>query len=86
LPRPGYLEALGRVTLELQDFVQRLALHLTAWEATTFLVGEFAEPESQDHPVYTIADSLILLSQKTEPTCCVGGCAPPTVDSPGGRW
>jgi circadian clock protein KaiC len=55
-----------RGALELQDFVQRLALHLTAWEATTFLVGEFAEPESQDHPVYTVADSLIVLSQKTE--------------------
>ena len=52
--------------LELQDFVQRLALHLTAWEATTFLVGEFVEPEAQDHPVFTVADSLIVLSQKTE--------------------
>jgi circadian clock protein KaiC len=52
--------------LELQDFVQRLALHLTAWEATTFLIGEFTEPESQDHPVFTVADSLIALSQKTE--------------------
>jgi circadian clock protein KaiC len=55
-----------RGALELQDFVQRLALHLTAWEATTFLIGEFAEPESQDHPVYTVADSLIVLSQQTE--------------------
>jgi circadian clock protein KaiC len=53
-------------TLELQDFVQRLALHLTAWEATTFLIGEFTEPEAQDHPVFTVADSLIALSQKTE--------------------
>jgi circadian clock protein KaiC len=52
--------------LELQDFVQRLALHLTAWEATTFLIGEFTEPEAQDHPVYTVADSLVALSQKTE--------------------
>jgi circadian clock protein KaiC len=52
--------------LELQDFVQRLALHLTAWEATTFLIGEFTEPESRDHPVFTVADSLIALSQKTE--------------------
>jgi circadian clock protein KaiC len=52
--------------LELQDFVQRVALHLTAWEATTFLVGEFAESENQEHPVYTVADSLIALSQKTE--------------------
>lgn len=55
-----------RDALELQDFVQRLALHLTAWEATTFLVGEFTEPEGQDHPVFTVADGLIALSQKTE--------------------
>jgi circadian clock protein KaiC len=52
--------------LALQDFVQRLATHLTAWEATTFLIGEFAEPESQDHPVFTVCDSLLSLSQKTE--------------------
>jgi circadian clock protein KaiC len=51
---------------ELQDFLQRLALHLTAWEATTFLIGEFPGPEPQDHPVFTVADSLILLSQQTE--------------------
>jgi circadian clock protein KaiC len=52
--------------LGLQEFIQRLALHLTAWEATTFLIGEFTEPEHQDHPVFTVADSLISLSQKTE--------------------
>ena len=51
---------------ELQDFVQRLALHLTAWEATTFLVGEFSQPENQDHPVYTVADSFLLLAQRIE--------------------
>ena len=51
--------------LPVQDFVQRLALHLTAWEATTFLVGEFPGPEA-DHPVFTVADSLILLNQTTE--------------------
>jgi circadian clock protein KaiC len=56
----------GERVLELQDFIQRLALHLTAWEATTFLIGEFTEPEAQDHPVFTVADSLIALSQKTE--------------------
>jgi circadian clock protein KaiC len=56
----------GERVLELQDFIQRLALHLTAWEATTFLIGEFTEPEAQDHPVFTVADSLIAMSQKTE--------------------
>ncbi len=57
---------MGRGELEMQDFVQRLALHLTAWEATTFLIGEFTEPESRDHPVYTISDSLLALSQRVE--------------------
>ena len=51
---------------ELQDFVQRLAHHLTAWEATTFLIGEFSQPENQDHPVYTVADSFLLLAQRIE--------------------
>jgi circadian clock protein KaiC len=52
--------------LDVQDFVQRLAVHLTAWEATTFLVGEFPGPESGDHPVFTVADSLIVLNQTIE--------------------
>ena len=52
--------------LDVQDFVQRLALHLTAWEATTFLVGEFPGPESADHPVFTVADSLVFLNQTIE--------------------
>jgi circadian clock protein KaiC len=56
----------GGADLEMQDFVQRLALHLTAWEATTFLIGEFTAPEAQDHPVYTISDSLLALSQRAE--------------------
>ena len=29
--------------MEVQFFVQQLALHLTTWEATTFLVGEYVE-------------------------------------------
>ena len=31
--------------MELQGFVQRLALHLTSWQATTFLIGEYVEGE-----------------------------------------
>ena len=57
-PEPG--------VLDVQDFIQRLALHLTAWEATTFLVGEFPGTETADHPVFTVADSLIVLNQATE--------------------
>lgn len=52
----------GRAPEERQDFIQRLALHLTAWEATTFLIGEHAEPQLHDHPEYTIADGILALS------------------------
>jgi circadian clock protein KaiC len=51
---------------ELQEFVQKLALHLTAWQATTFLLGEFTEPDPAGHPVYTVADSFLLLAQRIE--------------------
>lgn len=52
--------------MELQGFVQRLALHLTSWEATTFLVGEYAEGELRDNPVFTVADGLFWLYQSVE--------------------
>jgi len=51
---------------ELQGFVQRLALHLTSWEATTFLIGEYVEGELRDNPVFTVADGLIWLNQSVE--------------------
>lgn len=52
--------------LELQGFVQRLALHLTSWQATSFLVGEYVEGELRDNPVFTVADGLLWLYQSTE--------------------
>ncbi|MCC2667840.1 MAG: Circadian clock protein KaiC [Armatimonadetes bacterium] len=52
--------------LELQSFVQRLALHLTSWEATTFLVGEYELGEVRDNPVFTVADGLFWLTQTVE--------------------
>jgi circadian clock protein KaiC len=52
--------------MELQGFVQRLALHLTSWQATTFLIGEYVEGEIRDNPVFTVADGLLWLSQIVE--------------------
>jgi circadian clock protein KaiC len=52
--------------LELQDFLQRLALHLTSWEVTSFLVGEYGEAEMHENPVFTIADSILWLTQSKE--------------------
>ncbi|MBA3963636.1 MAG: AAA family ATPase [Chthoniobacterales bacterium] len=52
--------------MALQGFVQRLALLLTSWEATTFLIGEYSEQDIRDNPVFTVADGLLLLSQSIE--------------------
>ncbi len=52
--------------VELQGFIQRLALHLTSWQATTFLIGEYVEAEIRDNPVFTVADGLLWLSQQVE--------------------
>jgi circadian clock protein KaiC len=60
-------KAAGAATeTELQGFVQRLALHLTSWQATTFLIGEYAEAEMRDNPVFTVADGLFWLYQSAE--------------------
>ncbi|MGZ9185274.1 MAG: RAD55 family ATPase, partial [Candidatus Binatia bacterium] len=52
--------------MELQGFVQRLALHLTSWQATTFLIGEYVEGELRNNPVFTVADGLFWLYQSVE--------------------
>jgi circadian clock protein KaiC len=52
--------------MELQSFVQRLALHMASWQATTFLIGEYLEAEQRDNPVFTVADGLFWLSQQVE--------------------
>src|ERR1700733_8008213 len=60
-------KAAGATTeMELQGCVQRLALHLTSWQATTFLIGEYAEAEVRDNPVFTVADGLFWLYQTAE--------------------
>jgi circadian clock protein KaiC len=50
-------------TVALQHFVQQLGMHLTSWQATTFLVGEYELSESETNPVFTVADGLIWLTQ-----------------------
>ena len=46
----------------LEQFVQRLALQLTTWETTSFLISEY-EDDDQRHPVFTVADGIVWLSQ-----------------------
>ena len=52
--------------MELQSFVERLSLHLTSWEATTFLIGEYEDREAECNPIFTVADGILWLSQVTQ--------------------
>ncbi|CAN5357903.1 hypothetical protein BH11PSE11_BH11PSE11_20070 [soil metagenome] len=47
----------------LQQFVQRLGVQMTSWQATTFLIGEYLVPEAEHSPVFTVADGIIWMSQ-----------------------
>jgi circadian clock protein KaiC len=67
----SFRSTMGRAELSpggdllIEDFVQRLALQLTAWEATTFLLGEF--PDSHEsNAVVTVADGIIALDQSID--------------------
>jgi len=59
-PAPGR----GAIS-DLERFVQRLALNLTSWEVTSFLLGEYSE-EEQRNPIFTVADGILWLSQATD--------------------
>jgi len=48
---------------DLQSMVQRLAMHLTSWQATSFLLGEYSETELSGDAVFTVADGIITLHQ-----------------------
>ena len=47
----------------LQYFVQQLGMQMTSWQATTFLIGEYLQPEAESGPVFTVADGILWLSQ-----------------------
>jgi circadian clock protein KaiC len=50
--------------MEVQEFLQRLAMRLTSWQATTFLLAEYPEAQIRDNPVFTMADGLVALYQR----------------------
>jgi circadian clock protein KaiC len=54
-----------QASVELADFVQNLAQQLTTWEITSFLLGEYSEQEGR-HPVFTVADSILWLTDEVE--------------------
>jgi circadian clock protein KaiC len=57
----GKLKAQG--ASDLQGFVQQLGMQMTGWQATTFLIGEYSIPETESSPIFTVADSILWLSQ-----------------------
>ncbi len=52
--------------LDMQHFVHQLAVRLTGWQATTFLVGEYQPSEVESDPVFTVADGLLWLHQSMD--------------------
>ena len=52
----------GKSFMGLQQFIQRLGMLMTSWQATTFLVGEY-QSDSDPHPIFTVADGLLSLGQ-----------------------
>ena len=57
---PDYEHAMG-----LERFIQNLALQLTTWQVTSFLLGEYNEQEARS-PVFTVADGILWLAQATD--------------------
>jgi circadian clock protein KaiC len=52
----------GHSFIGLQEFVQKLGMLMTSWQATTFLIGEYFT-DADPNPVFTVADGLLWLSQ-----------------------
>jgi circadian clock protein KaiC len=60
-------ESVGEANeIKMQSFIHRLAEFLINWEATTFLLGEYAEDDIRDNPVFTLVDGIFWLSQVAE--------------------
>lgn len=48
---------------DLRLFVQRLGIHLTTWQATSFLIGEYLALETEANPIFTVADGILWMTQ-----------------------
>lgn len=55
----------GATDMDVQTFVQRLALRLTAWEVTSLLVGEYDKDEARS-PIFPVADGIVWLLNEVE--------------------
>jgi circadian clock protein KaiC len=55
----------------LQYFVQQLGVQLSTWQATTFLIGEYADSTQEENPIFTVADGVIHLCQDMDQNAIV---------------
>jgi circadian clock protein KaiC len=55
----------------LQYFVQQLGVQLSTWQATTFLIGEYADGAQEENPIFTVADGVIHLCQDLDQNAVV---------------
>lgn len=55
----------------LQYFVQQLGVQLSTWQATTFLIGEYADSSQEENPIFTVADGVIHLCQDMDQNAMV---------------
>jgi circadian clock protein KaiC len=60
------LQAGSAAPSKLPGVLQRLAMHLTTWQVTSFLVGEYEEADKTGNPVFTIADTIVWLEQAAD--------------------
>jgi circadian clock protein KaiC len=51
---------------DLQYFVQELGTRMTSWQATTFLIGEYVQSDTEANPIMTVADGMVALSHTQE--------------------
>ena len=51
---------------DLQEFIQELGSRMATWQATTFLIGEYAHTDVEAHPIITVADGMVTLHQSAD--------------------
>ena len=51
---------------EIASFLQQLALNMTSWQVTSFLLGEYGESDIQADPIFTACDGLLWMFQSRQ--------------------
>lgn len=57
---------LSRSDEELRKFGYEVAINLMAWETTTFLLGEYGPEDLATNPIFSIVDSLVMVTQREQ--------------------